>query len=327
MKDKKIVIAGGTGFIGEELSQYFENENEIIILTRQFNNAANNRNNQTILSEKEFSKIKFIKWDGTHLDNWIKELEHTDIVINLAGKSVNCRYTEKNKKEILISRVNATKVIGEAIKNCIHPPKLWINASSATIYPHAEINPNDEYTFDLKNDFSVQVCKKWEKVFNELETPDTRKVILRMAITLGSGGVLKPYFNLLKFGLGGQQGSGKQMYSWIHIEDTCRIIEWIHEHENLSGIYNCSSPNAVSNKEFMRTLRNVTGHKFGLPAFKWMLKTGALFIGTETELVLKSRWVMPTKLMKSGFQFQYPELSSALKNIISKVPRNQYHLF
>lgn len=327
MKDKKIVIAGGTGFIGEELSRYFENENEITILTRQLNNSANNRNNQTILSERELSKIKYIKWDGTHLDNWIKELEHADILINLAGKSVNCRYTEKNKKEILISRINATKVIGEAIKNCINPPKLWINASSATIYPHAEIKPNDEYTFDLKNDFSVQVCKQWEKVFNEFETPHTRKVIFRMAITLGSGGVLKPYFNLLKFGLGGQQGSGKQMYSWIHIEDTCRIIEWIHEHENLSGTYNCSSPNAVSNKEFMRTLRNVTGHRFGLPAFEWMLKTGALLIGTETELVLKSRWVIPTKLMKSGFQFKYPELSFALKNIISKVPRKQYHLF
>jgi uncharacterized protein (TIGR01777 family) len=165
------------------------------------------------------------------------------------------------------------------------------------------------------------------KSFYEQAIPATRQVALRMAITLGAGGVLIPYFNLLKFALGGKQGSGKQMFSWIHIEDTCRMIEWIVEHENISGTYNCCSPNPVPNKEFMDTLRKVTGHIIGLPAFTWMLKIGAPLIGTETELVLKSRWVVPTKIKETGFEFKYPFLKEAFQEIISKVPRKQYHLF
>jgi uncharacterized protein len=148
-----------------------------------------------------------------------------------------------------------------------------------------------------------------------------------MAITLGPGGVLIPYFNLLKFALGGKQGSGKQMYSWVHIEDTCRIIEWIAQHENMEGTYNCSSPNPVTNKEFMQELRKATGHKFGLPAFEWMLKMGAPLIGTEVELVLKSRWVVPTRLLESGYQFKFPFLKDAFAEIIRDIPRKQYHLF
>ena len=239
------------------------------------------------------------------------EFENSDLIINLSGKSVNCRYNEKNKKDIFNSRVTATKIISEAIHKCLKPPQLWINASSATIYRHAEDRPQDEYTGEFQNDFSVKVCKLWEKTFYEQQTPATRKIALRMAITLGSGGVLIPYFNLLKFGLGGKQGSGKQMYSWIHIEDTCRIIEWIYEHKELNGTYNCCSPNPVTNKEFMRSVRKATGHIIGLPAFKWMLKIGASIIGTETELILKSRWVIPSKILETGFQFKFPKLEGA----------------
>jgi len=148
-----------------------------------------------------------------------------------------------------------------------------------------------------------------------------------MAITLGPGGILIPYFNLLKFGLGGKQASGKQMYSWVHIEDTCRIIEWICDHKEISGTYNSSSPNPVTNEEFMRIFRKVTGHIVGLPAYKWMLQIGALLIGTELELVLKSRWVLPTRILETGFQFKHPLLEDALSDIINKVPRKQYHLF
>jgi NAD dependent epimerase/dehydratase family enzyme len=148
-----------------------------------------------------------------------------------------------------------------------------------------------------------------------------------MAITLGPGGILKPYFNLLKFGLGGKQGSGKQMYSWVHVEDTYRMVGWIYDHKEMEGVYNCCSPYPVSNKEFMRILREVTGHRFGLPAYEWMLKTGAILIGTETELVLKSRWVIPTRMIDSGFKFKYPKLEDAFADIINKVPRKQYHLF
>lgn len=327
MKTKKIIIAGGTGFIGEAMTRYFNKENEIIILTRKISNSKTNRNNYSLINYSDLPNVKYRQWDGKTLGDWAKELEGSEIIINLAGKTVNCRYTEKNKKEIFDSRTNATKVIGEAISNCAVPPKLWINSSSATIYRYAEDRTQDEYTGEFHNDFSVQVCQLWEKTFYEQRTPFTRKVALRMAITLGAGGVMLPYFNLLKFGLGGQQGNGKQMYSWVHIEDTCRMIDWIYEHKELEGTFNCCSPNPVANKIFMSALRKVTKTLFGLPAYKWTLKIGATLIGTETELILKSRWVVPTKFLETGFAFKYPLLEDALKEIISKVPRRQYHLF
>ncbi|MGQ0740341.1 MAG: TIGR01777 family oxidoreductase [Bacteroidota bacterium] len=327
MKSKKIIVAGGTGFIGQEMIKYWGRENQLIILTRQLPDARNNRNRYDTLSPEDLQNAEFKKWDGKTTGEWVKEIEGADIIINLAGKTVNCRYNPKNKKEIFDSRTNAVKTIGSALRQCQKPPALWINASSATIYRNATDRPQDEYSSEFHNDFSVQVCQLWEKTFYEQSISGTRKVALRMAITFGPGGVLIPYFNLLKFGLGGKQGSGKQMYSWVHIEDTCRMIEWIAEHENTQGTYNCCSPNPVSNKEFMTALRKATGHKFGVPAFEWMLKMGAPLIGTETELVLKSRWVIPTKILETGFQFRYPLLKDAFAEIIKKVPRKQYHLF
>ena len=327
MKNKKIILAGGTGFIGQEMIKYFGKENTIIVLTRQLKNVQNNRNQYTSLTAEDVKNIHFVQWDGQNTGEWAKQLNAADIVINLAGKTVNCRYTTANKKEIFDSRTDAVKAIGNAISECTVPPRLWINASSATIYRHAEDKPQDEYTGEFHNDFSVQVCKRWEKTFFEQTTPVTRKVALRMAITLGPGGVLIPYFNLLKFGLGGKQGSGQQMYSWVHIEDTCRMIEWIEGHTEIEGVYNCCSPNPVTNAEFMKQLRLATGHALGLPAYKWMLKLGAPLIGTEAELVLKSRWVLPTKMVETGFSFKYPFLQDAFTNIVSAVPRKQYHLF
>ena len=327
MKNNKIIIAGGSGFIGEEMIRYFGKDNAIVILTRQVPNSSNNRNQYTSLTSNELSNTTFIQWDGKTIGPWQKELEAADIIVNMAGKSVNCRYTAKNKKEIVDSRINATNIIGEAIHQLVQPPKLWINASSATIYRHAEDKPQDELTGEIKDDFSVRVCKQWEETLYEQRTPFTRKVALRMAITLGSGGVMIPYFNLLKFGLGGKQGSGKQMYSWVHIEDTCRMIEYLYEHDELEGTFNCSSPNPVSNEQFMKTLRKVTITKIGLPAFEWMLNLGAIIIGTETELVLKSRWVVPTKMLQAGFTFKYPHLKDALEQVIASTPKNQYKLW
>lgn len=320
-------MAGGTGFIGQEMTKYFGKENQIVILSRQVKNEKTNRNHYNSLSHADLKNVKYVKWDAKTVGEWAYELNEADLIINLAGKSVNCRYNEKNKKEIFDSRLDAVKAIGDAINKCNQPPGLWINASSATIYRHAMDRPQDEYTGEIHDDFSVQVCKRWEKTFYEQQTLQTRKVALRMAITLGPGGVLIPYFNLLKFGLGGKQATGKQMYSWVHIEDSCRMIEWIYEHKEIGGTYNCSSPNPVSNEKFMKVFRKVTGHIIGLPAFKWMLQLGAPIIGTEVELVLKSRWVVPTKILETGFEFKYPLLEEALKDIISKVPRKQYHLF
>lgn len=326
MKNKKIILAGGTGFIGQEMTKYFGKENKIDILTRQVNEKTN-RNDYDSLSIEDVKNARYVKWDGKTAGEWIGELNGCDLIINLAGKSVNCRYNEKNKKEIFDSRTDSVNVIGEAINKCNQPPALWINASSATIYRHAIDKPQDEYTGEFHDDFSVQVCKLWERTLYEQRTPQTRKVALRMAITLGPGGILIPYFNLLKFGLGGKQGSGKQMYSWVHIEDTCRMIEWIYDHKEMEGTYNCSSPYPVTNEEFMKIFRKVTGHIIGLPAYKWMLQIGAPIIGTELELVLESRWVVPTKILETGFQFKHSLLEEALYDIINKVPRKQYHLF
>lgn len=327
MKNKKIIIAGGSGFIGQALCNYFGADNQVTVLGRGIKNEKTNAFGEDLVSEEIKGKIRFLHWDAREQGDWATALEGADLLINLAGKTVNCRYNEKNKQEIMNSRIDATKALGIAVQHTVSPPKLWINATSATIYPHATDTPRDENFTAFADDFSVQVCKAWEKVFYEQRTPFTRKVALRMAITLGPGGVMIPYFNLLKFGLGGKQGSGKQMYSWIHIEDTCRMIDWIESHKELEGTYNCVSPGAVSNSLFMATLRKAAGYTSGLPAFTWMLKIGAALIGTETELILKSRWVLPTRILATGFSFRFPDIGAAAEDIFSKTERRQYHLF
>lgn len=292
---KKIVIAGGTGFIGTYLQMYFESTGyEVKIISRQ---------PHTII------------WTDTSAI--VDALEGAEMVINLAGKSVDCRYNEVNKAEILSSRIDTTNTLGVCIQQCTIAPKLWFNSSTATIYRHAEDRPMTESTGEIGSGFSVGIATQWEKAFFNFRLPATRQVALRMAIVLGDdGGVMRPLKNLVRFGLGGKQGSGNQRFSWIHIEDLKNIILFIQAHTEMSGVYNCSSPEPETNVVFMKLLRREMNVPIGLSSPKWLLEIGAALIHTETELILKSRWVLPERLLNSGFTFTYPRLDVALKNIL-----------
>lgn len=292
---KKIVLAGGTGFIGQYFEKRFKELGyEVKIISRQ---------------------SPSISWDDTN--GIIDALEGAELLINLAGKSVNCRYNDKNKKDIMDSRLQTTNQLGEAILSCSEPPKVWMNSSTATIYRHAEDRPMTEDKGELGTGFSVDVATNWEDAFFSFNLPKTRQVALRTAIVLGKGGgVMTPYQYLTRFGLGGKQGSGKQMFSWIHEEDMFQIALFLKERDDLSGVFNCSAPNPVTNKELMRLMRTHLKMPFGLPAPKWMLEMGAVFINTETELVLKSRWVLPERLLQAGYQFRYNTLEHTLENIL-----------
>jgi uncharacterized protein len=303
---KRIIIAGGRGYLGTVLARYFRKTWEVVILSRKPMTSFDSEHN-----------IRFVHWDGQSLGNWTKELEGAEVVINLAGKSVNCRYNKKNKQEIFDSRTNATTIIGKAIKLVATPPKLWINSSSATIYRHAEDKDMDELEGEIGEGFSVEVAKRWEKTFYDFNIKNIRKIALRTAIVLGkTEGVMLRLLNLVKFGLGGKNASGSQFVSWIHENDFCRAVSFLIEQEQIGGNVNLSSPNPITNDFLMKSIRKIKKISFGLPATKWMLKIGAFLLGTETELILKSRRVIPRRLLKSGFVFQYPNIEEALIEII-----------
>ncbi|MFC7679630.1 TIGR01777 family oxidoreductase [Paenibacillus sp. GCM10028914] len=294
---KKVVLAGGTGFIGTFLENKFKALGyEVYIISRQ---------------------AQHIPWDN--LDGIVEALDHAELLINLAGKSVDCRYNEKNKREIVESRTETTRILGKAIENCSSPPPLWINSSTATIYRHAEDRPMTEENGEIGSGFSVEVAKAWEDAFFSFNLPHTRQVALRIAIVLGpDGGVMTPFINLVRFGLGGIQGPGNQMFSWIHIEDIFGIIMFLKDREELSGVFNCSSPHPITNRELMTELRKAMNRKIGLPSPKWLLEIGAVMIKTETELILKSRWVIPDRLERAGYPFKFMEIDQALAHILLK---------
>ncbi|MEG0927482.1 TIGR01777 family oxidoreductase [Chryseobacterium sp.] len=298
----KIIIAGGTGFLGENLKKYFtEKGNQVYILTRR-----PNRENE-------------IYWDAKTVSEWKNILDHSDVLINLAGKSVDCRYNEKNKKEIYTSRVDSTKVLQEAVNLCTTKPKIWLNASSATIYVHSEKHLNTENSGIIGDDFSMNICKSWEQEFFKTKNEETRKVALRTSIVLGNNGGAFPKLRMItKLGLGGKQGRGNQMVSWIHIDDFCRAVEWTIQNENITGAVNITAPNPISNEEMMRKLRKQTNIPWGMNAPVWQLEIASIFMKTETELLLKSRNVYPENLLKSGFRFLYP----IFDEVIAKLFKN-----
>lgn len=304
MKFNKIVLAGGNGYLGTVLANYYKDKaKEVIILSRK---------------EKETQQnIRTVVWDGKSPGKWTAALVNADILINLCGKNVNCRYNEKNKAEIIASRVLPTELLGSVIHDLYEPPKLWINITSATIYRHAEDHPQDEQSGETGSGFSVDVCKAWEAAFYKYKTPHTHKIALRMGIVLGrADGVFPRLVNLVKLGMGGKQGDGNQYVSWAHELDAARSTEWFADHTELEGIFNCTAPYPVKNAELMGVIRKTFGASFGLPAPEWLLEAGAVVIGTETELILKSRWVVPEGLLASGFIFQFPGIAEAVKDIL-----------
>jgi uncharacterized protein len=314
----KIVIPGGSGQVGTVLSRELTQlGHEVVVLSRTPGNR----------------RWRTVKWDGETLGEWVSEIEEADAVINLAGQSVNCRYSPENRRIIMDSRIKSTRVIGEAIAQAWKPPRVWLQASTATIYAHRYDAANDELTGIIGGSepnapdtwrFSIDVATSWEQVFNEAAGPLTRKVLMRLAIVMhpDPGSPFAILSRLVRCGFGGRAGDGKQFVSWIHDRDFTRAVLWLIEHEQMSGPVNLASPNPLTNAAFMRALRSAWQVPLGLPAAEWMLELGAVFIGTETELILKSRRVIPARLLQSGFRFQFPSWPEAAKDLCLRLRQN-----
>ena len=305
MKYNKIVLAGGNGYLGGVLAKHFSSiADEVIILSRKPKAIEGN--------------IKTILWDGKTEGNWVNNLNGASLMVNLCGKNVNCRYNDKNRQEIINSRVLPTNLLNRVIEQLERPPLLWINITSATIYRHAEDQAQDEITGEIGYGFSIDVCKIWEETFFQVTNPKTRKIALRLGIVLGrKDGAFPRLLNLVRLGMGGKQGDGMQYVSWIHEQDVALSIEWLLNQKEIKGIVNCTAPDAIKNNELMKSLRKAYGVPFGLTAPAWLLEIGAKIIGTETELILKSRWVKPSVLLNSGFKFQYGFIDNAIHDILS----------
>ncbi len=299
---KKIILAGGSGFIGNYLAQYFWRKGYEVV----------------VLSRREISirgGVRYEKWNTEETESWREELEEAFILINLSGKSVAVRHNEKNKKEILDSRIKSTRILNKAVSECRNPPQFWFNASGATIYKTSFEEKRDEYYTELEDEFLSDVIIAWEREFFGTEIPNVSKIAMRTAVVLGKSGETYEKLNLLsKFGLGGKQGSGNQIMSWIHIEDYARIIDFCIE-KNLNGIVNMASPNPVTNAEMMRAFREMNDVLLGIPTPEWLVILGTKIVGIEPDFVLKSYNVVSKRLSENGFKFKYPMIREALTSL------------
>lgn len=310
----RVVIPGGTGQVGRIVARHFHDRGDLVsVLARTTATAP----------------WRMVAWDAQNLSDWTRELENADVVINLAGRSVNCRYTGANKRAILESRVGSTRLLGEAIQGLKNPPRLWLNASTATIYRHALDREMDEKTGEIGDKeagtpsswhFSIDVATRWEEAFFGAQTPRTRKVALRSAMTMSPdrGGIFDTLLRLVRLGFGGAAGSGRQYVSWIHELDFVRAIDFLIAHEEMDGAVNLAAPTPLENTEFMRALREAWGAQTGMAAPEWMLEIGAVILRTETELILKSRRVVPGRLLDAGFKFVFPEWSLAAQDLVKE---------
>lgn len=310
----KVVIAGGTGQIGQMLKrEYLKRGYEVVILSRSPQNKEG------------------IHWDAKTLGPWTAELEGADWVVNLAGRTVNCRYTDKNLKAMMDSRIESTEILGKAVEQCQNPPAMWFQMSTATIYAHTFGKANDEFTGVIGGnepdvprywDYSIEIGKNWEKVLENAKTPKTHKVALRSAMLMSPDkkGVYDELSKLAIMGLGGSIAGGKQFMSWIHEKDFVQALDFIAQNK-MEGPVNLSSPNPLPQKEFMKILRQNVGQPVGLPATKLMAEIGAFFMRTDTELVLKSRKVIPGKLLKAGYKFEYDNWEEACDELTVRKER------
>lgn len=302
----KIVIPGGSGQIGSTLTRHLEEHgHSVVVLSRH-------------------PKEGQVEWDGESQGPWAEEIDGADAVINLAGRSVNCRYNDENRREIMRSRVESVRAVGQAVAAARRPPRVWLQASTATIYAHRYDAPNDEATGIVEAQgpdtwrFSFDVATAWERALEEAPTPHTRKTALRTAIVMGpqKGGAFGVFSTLARRGLGGTQGDGRQYVSWIHQRDFLAAVDFLLEHD-LEGPINLAAPNPLPNRDFMHALRKACGVPFGLPAPAPLLELGAWAMRTETELILKSRRVVPRRLEEAGFRFEFTHWPEAAKDLVS----------
>ncbi len=308
----KIVIPGGSGHTGRYLTERFRKRgDEVVVLSRG-------------------AGADHLVWDGRTLGDWVSALDGADVLINLAGRSVNCRYTPENLKAMMDSRVESTRVLGEAVASVGSPPRVWLNASTATIYAHSFDRANDEATGEIGGDEadaprywseSIRIALAWEEAFFSARTVGVRQVEMRTAMTMSAvpGSVFSVLVGLARKGLLGRLGSGRQVVSWIHEEDMARAVDFLIERDDLEGAVNLTAPEPLPSETFHAQLREAFGVKVGLPAAAWMLEIGAWAMKTDTELLLKSRNVVPRRLVESGFTFLYPTWREAVRELAGRV--------
>jgi hypothetical protein len=301
---KRIVLAGGSGFLGQALAQDRASQgDEVVILTRS--------------PSRSTEGARYVTWDGKTPGDWAGLLEGAEAVVNLAGRSVNCRYTPENRREIIDSRVNSVRAIGEAIRGCRQPPKAWVQAGSLAIYGDPGARVCDESAPDGVG-FNAEVCRLWEQAFEAVPLPSTRKTMLRIGLVLGErGGVMDPLVRLTRLFLGGAAGSGQQYISWLHVADLNRMFAWAIERENVEGVFNATGPNPVTNADFMEALRAALHRPWSPPVPAPAVRLGAWLMGSEADLVLHGRRCVPKRFLEQGFPFEHPELGPALQSLLA----------
>ncbi|MEV7098211.1 TIGR01777 family oxidoreductase [Amycolatopsis sp. NPDC051045] len=312
----KVVIPGGTGHLGRVLSRALAGDgHEVVVLTRRETGPE--------------PGVRYIRWDGRSAGPWTREIDGSDVVVNLAGRSVNCRYTRANLREMMNSRVDSARVVGGAIARAARPPRVWLQMSTATIYAHTHDVPNDETTGVLGGDepdvpaywaYSVDIAKAWEREQQLAATPHTRKVALRTAMVMSPepGGAFEMLLRLARLGLGGPVAGGAQYLSWIHEDDLLRAIDFLVARDDLSGPVNLAAPEPLPYRDFLRALRAAAGVPFGLPATRWLAEIGAFLLRSDTELLLKSRRVVPGRLLAAGFAFDHPDWPAAAEDLVHR---------